>query len=91
MTLFMTSYCKNRLANDVITTDIKSAGIHFLNYHSLRPPQSFSFLDKSMGPILPFVALALFAIPSLKVGCDGGNFSAHTLEFVGQIWNSYIF
>ena len=40
---------KKRLENDVITTDIKSAGIHLLNYHSLRPFQSFSCLDKSTG------------------------------------------
>ena len=45
--------------NDVITTDIKSAGIHLLNCHFLRPSQLFSFLEKSTGPILPFVALAL--------------------------------
>ena len=43
----------------VITTDIKSAVIHLLNNHSLRPSQSFSFLDKSTGPYLPFVVLAL--------------------------------
>mgnify|MGYP003688546427 CR=1 FL=1 len=42
------------LENDVITTDIKSAGIHLLNNHSLKPSQSFSFLDKSTGPCLSF-------------------------------------
>ena len=33
-----------------------------LKNHSLRPSQSFSFLDKSTGPYLPFVALALSKI-----------------------------
>ena len=46
MMLFMMSSCKNQLENDVITTDIKSAVIHLLNYHSIRQTQSFSFLDK---------------------------------------------
>ena len=35
MTLFMTSQCKNRLGNDVITPNINSAGIHLLYYHSI--------------------------------------------------------
>ena len=60
MTLFMTSLCKNLLENNVKTTDMKSAGIHFLNYQSFRPTQPFSFLDKSTGPNLLFVALALY-------------------------------
>ena len=48
------------VGNDVMTTDIKSVGIHLLNNHSLRPSQSFSFLDKSTGPILPLMVLALY-------------------------------
>ena len=59
MTLSMTSLFKNLFENDVITTDMKSAGIHLLNRYSFRHTQPFSFLDKSTGPILPFVALAL--------------------------------
>ena len=50
--------------NDVITTDIKSAGIHSLTNHSLRPSQSFSFSDKSTGPYLPFVVLVLLHVNS---------------------------
>ena len=42
------------------TTDLKSAGIYLLNYYSLRPSQPFSFVDKSTGPHLPFLALALY-------------------------------
>ena len=56
--------------NDVITTDIKSAGIHLLNYHSFRAIQSFSFLDKSTQPVLPLVVLTLCAkliIQSLRI------------------------
>ena len=60
MTLFMTSYIQDRLENDVIITDIKSAGIHLLNYHSFRPTQPFLFLDQSTWQILPFVALAIY-------------------------------
>ena len=45
---------KNRLENHVIT------GNHLqLNNLFLRPSHPFTFLDKSTGPILPFVALAL--------------------------------
>ena len=44
---------------DVIATAMISAGIHFLNYYSFRHTQSFSFLDKSTGPILTFMVLAL--------------------------------
>ena len=42
--------------------DMKSAGIHLLNYFSLRQTQPFSFLDKWTGPILPFVVLPLYII-----------------------------
>ena len=45
--------------NDVKTTDIKSAGIHLLNDHFIRPSQSSSFFNKSTGSYLLFVALAL--------------------------------
>ena len=62
MTLFMTSQCKNRLGNDVITPNINSAGIHLLYYQSFRPIQSFSFLDKSTRTILPFVAKAPYTL-----------------------------
>ena len=55
----MTSYCKNQLENDFITTDMKSAGIHFLNHQSFILTQPFSFLDQQTGPILPFMALPL--------------------------------
>ena len=51
MTLFMTSYCKNLLQNDVIKTGMKSAGIHLMNYQSFIPTPPFSFLDKSTEPI----------------------------------------
>ena len=39
--------------NEVTTINIESAGIHLLNNHSFRPAQSFSFsfLDKSSGPM----------------------------------------
>ena len=40
MTLFMMSYFKNQSENYVITTDIKSVGIHLLNYISFRHTQS---------------------------------------------------
>ena len=50
---------KKLFENDVISTDMKSAGIHLLNQYSFRHTQPFSFLDKSTGPILPFVVLAL--------------------------------
>ena len=50
---------KNQFENDVITTDMKAAGIHLLNYYSFRHTQQFSFLDKLTGPFLPFVVLAL--------------------------------
>ena len=40
MTLFMMSYFKNQSENYVITTDIKSVGIHLLNYFSFRHTQS---------------------------------------------------
>ena len=45
-----------------ITTDIKSAGNNRLNYPSFIHFQSFSILDKSTGPILPFMALALVRV-----------------------------
>ena len=45
--------------NNVITTDMKSSGIHLLNYQSFRHFKPFSFLDKSTGPILPLVVQAL--------------------------------
>ena len=41
----------NDAISDVITTDMISAGIHLLNYLSLRHIQLFSFLDLSTGPI----------------------------------------
>ena len=50
MTLFMTSKFKNLFENDVITTDM----IHLLDHYSTRHTQQFSFLNKSIGPILPF-------------------------------------
>ena len=56
-TLLMTSIIKNQFENDVMTTDMKSAGIHLLNYYSFRHTQPFSFWDKSTGP---FVVLALY-------------------------------
>ena len=49
MSAVMTSQCKNRLENEVITPDIKSAGIRLLKYHSFRPTQSYLFLDKATG------------------------------------------
>ena len=51
------------IKNDVITTDIAPAGIHLLNYQSLRHiVQPFSFLGKSTGPFSPFVYLAFSTI-----------------------------
>ena len=41
---------KNQFENDVITRDMKSAGIHLLNYQSFRHTQPFLFLDESTGP-----------------------------------------
>ena len=35
----------------VLITDMISEGIHLLNTYSFRHTQSFSFLDKSAGPI----------------------------------------
>ena len=57
MPIFTTSKLKNDY--DVFTTDMKSAGIHLLKQYSFRHTQPFSFLDKSTGPILPFMVLAL--------------------------------
>ena len=45
--------------NDVITTDIKSAGIHLLIYYSFRYTRPFSFIDKVTGPFMSFVVLPL--------------------------------
>ena len=64
MTLFMTSEFKNQFENDVITTDMISAWIHLLINFSLRHTHSFSFLDKSTGPILPYMFLALYFVVS---------------------------
>ena len=36
---------ENCVIYDVITTDMKSAGIHLLNCHSFRPTQPFLLLD----------------------------------------------
>ena len=33
----------DQFENDIITTDLKSAGIHLLNYYSFRHTQQFSF------------------------------------------------
>ena len=60
MTLFMMSLFKNLFENDVIIKEMKSAGINLLNQYSFRHTKPFSFLDKSTGPILPFVVLALY-------------------------------
>ena len=49
----------NQFENDIITTDMKSAGIHLLNYYSFTHTQPFSFLDKSTGPIMSFVVLPI--------------------------------
>ena len=53
--------------NDVITTDMKSTGIHLLNDHSFRATQQFSILDKSTGLISPFVGPS----PSNEALCLG--------------------
>ena len=50
---------KKQFENDVITIEMKSAGIHLLNYQSFRHSQPFLFLDKSTGPIFPFLVLPL--------------------------------
>ena len=42
---------------------MKSAGIHLLYYNSFRLTQSCSYLDKSTGPILSFVARTLYTFP----------------------------
>ena len=52
--------------NDVITTDMKSAGTDLLNYYYFRHTQSSPFFDKSTGPILPFVVLALCPVVLVK-------------------------
>ena len=49
----------NQFENDIITTDMKSAGIHLLNYYSFTHTHPFSFLDKSTGPIMSFVVLPI--------------------------------
>ena len=51
----------------MMSSDMKSAGIHLLNYWSFRHTQQFSFLDKSTGPILPFVVLPLWIL--VTQGC----------------------
>ena len=43
MTLFMMSSFKNQFENDVITTDMISAGIHLLNYYSFDILNHFHF------------------------------------------------
>ena len=82
MTLFMTSYCKNRLENDVITPDMKSAGIHLMNFQSFIPTPTFLFLEKSTGPILPFVALNLWGFfkdwPSSFADVNAGRTQYHS-------------
>ena len=73
---FMTEPVKN----DVITTDTKSTGIHLLNNYSLRPSQSFSFLDKVKRPYLPFVALALITyLPVIELKPKNLNYCSITL------------
>ena len=57
MWLFMTSQFMNQFENGFITTYMKSARIHLLNYYSFRHSQPFSFLDKSTRPTLLFVVL----------------------------------
>ena len=51
MTLFMTSYFKNKFENDVITTDMKSARIHLLNFYSFRHTQPFYFQTNRIGQL----------------------------------------
>ena len=46
MTLFMTSWCKTQFENYIITTNMKSTGIHLLNYQSFRYTQPFSIFRK---------------------------------------------
>ena len=72
MTLLMTSLF-NKFENDVITIDMKSAGIHLLNYQSLRHTQPFLFLDKSTGSILPFTVLPLSLKSSLLLSINQTN------------------
>ena len=59
---------KTKFENDVIPSDMKSAGIHSLNCYSFRHLKPFSFLDKSTESILPFVVLALSYVTSIWTG-----------------------
>ena len=71
MTLFIT------FKNDVITTDMRSTGIHLLNNYSFRHNETFSFLDKSTGLIMPLVVLPLYNMQFLT-GFEG-NYRTHLL------------
>ena len=61
MTLFTTSLCKNRLENDVIITNMISAGIHSLAELLLLDLLNHFILEKPTGPILPLFALTFFS------------------------------
>ena len=52
---------RRKFENEVITTGMKSAGIHLPNYYSFRHTQPCSYLDKLTGSILQFVVLALWS------------------------------
>ena len=69
---------------------MKSAGIHLLNQYSFRHTQPFAFLDKSTGPILPFMVLALcLSAQRLKVSSKSQIWYSFISNVYASIWVNY--